>query len=267
MSTLTTNYSLIKPGVNDATDQDLWGGYLNSNFDAIDTLLKTATDSLSRSISGNGPITLADQNMVLLVDATGGNIALSLDDASITGNGFRFAVKKIDATTNTVTITSPDTIDGAVSLVIGAQNESYIINSNGAAYYIIANKSVTEFADNTASNLGTADDLALTPANFGTQKTHSANGYQKLPGGLIIQWGFVDLPVETVGQETIVTFPLEFPTSSYSITTSSAISTNADNHNFAHIIGTPSKTSFVLKNQYVSGENVPITVRWMALGV
>lgn len=40
MATNTTNYNLILPGVNDPTDQDLWGGYLNENFDTIDTVMK-----------------------------------------------------------------------------------------------------------------------------------------------------------------------------------------------------------------------------------
>lgn len=45
MPTLTTNYSLIKPNVNDPVDEDLWGGYLNDDLDDVDTLIKTATDT------------------------------------------------------------------------------------------------------------------------------------------------------------------------------------------------------------------------------
>lgn len=41
MPNLTTNYSFNKPLVNDATDEDLWGGYLNDNWDEVDTLLDT----------------------------------------------------------------------------------------------------------------------------------------------------------------------------------------------------------------------------------
>jgi len=46
MSTLTPNYNLIKPGVNDPTDQDLWGGYLNTDMDIIDTTMKSISDSV-----------------------------------------------------------------------------------------------------------------------------------------------------------------------------------------------------------------------------
>lgn len=37
MPTTTTNLGLYKPLVNDPTDQDLWGAYLNTNLDTLDT--------------------------------------------------------------------------------------------------------------------------------------------------------------------------------------------------------------------------------------
>lgn len=36
MPTLTSRFEFIKPLVNDATDEDLWGGFLNDNFDMLD---------------------------------------------------------------------------------------------------------------------------------------------------------------------------------------------------------------------------------------
>lgn len=39
MPTTTTNFSLNKPLVNDAVDEDLWGGQLNTNMDLIDDRL------------------------------------------------------------------------------------------------------------------------------------------------------------------------------------------------------------------------------------
>ena len=39
MANTTTNFSFNKPLVNDATDEDLWGGYLNDNWDSIDGIL------------------------------------------------------------------------------------------------------------------------------------------------------------------------------------------------------------------------------------
>lgn len=39
MPSTTTNYGLYKPLVNDPTDQDLWGGYLNTNMDILDSAI------------------------------------------------------------------------------------------------------------------------------------------------------------------------------------------------------------------------------------
>ncbi len=45
MPNLTTNYSFYLPLVNDPTDEDLWGGYLNANWTSIDTILNTRTQN------------------------------------------------------------------------------------------------------------------------------------------------------------------------------------------------------------------------------
>lgn len=209
MATNTTNYKLIKPGVNDPTDQDLWGGYLNSNFDIIDSQLKVASNTITRSISGNDLIGSGDNNKLLLIDAVGSNLSISLDDASTVGDGFSVFVKKVDATTNTITITSNDQIDNAVNLVLNAPNSAYQITSNGTEYYISSAYEQIDFASNTESNAGTADNRALTPANFGSQNDHTANGYQRLPGGLIFQWGkFTNVSLNEALQA--VTFEIPF---------------------------------------------------------
>lgn len=45
MPNLTPNYSWNLPLVNNATDADLWGGQLNSNFSDLDTELKAVSDA------------------------------------------------------------------------------------------------------------------------------------------------------------------------------------------------------------------------------
>lgn len=47
MPTQTTNYNLYKPAVNSPTDQDVWGGYLNTNMDTIDSQMKTTADAVA----------------------------------------------------------------------------------------------------------------------------------------------------------------------------------------------------------------------------
>jgi microcystin-dependent protein len=51
MATNTPNYDLIKPAVNDPADQDLWGGYLNENFDILDTTIKSVSDDADAALA------------------------------------------------------------------------------------------------------------------------------------------------------------------------------------------------------------------------
>lgn len=46
MATSTANYGLLKPDVNDPDDRDLWGGYLNDNFDDLDSIVGALDDAI-----------------------------------------------------------------------------------------------------------------------------------------------------------------------------------------------------------------------------
>lgn len=54
MATTTPNYSFILPAVNDPTDQDLWGGYLNENWTSLDTLLGSVGGGTGEIPVGSG---------------------------------------------------------------------------------------------------------------------------------------------------------------------------------------------------------------------
>ena len=56
MVAYTTTYNFAKPTVGD--DEDAWGGYLNGNFDTLESLLKGTTALTSLNLSGN--ITFGD---------------------------------------------------------------------------------------------------------------------------------------------------------------------------------------------------------------
>lgn len=70
-------------------------------------------------------------------------------------------------------------------------------------------KGLVELATSAETATGTSTSLAVHPAGLlslfsGANQSKTASGYQRLPSGLIVQWG------ET--QNTNVTFPLQFPT-------------------------------------------------------
>ena len=148
MPTFTTNYGLSKPLVNNATDQDLWGGELNGDMDELDVLLKvgmnfTPSSSQTSTFSVTAPTvgsqTTGSANMLYLCDATGGAFAANLPTAA-SCSGMKVAFKKTDATTNAVTITGngSETIDGSNTLALAGQYNAAVIVSNGTSWSIIS---------------------------------------------------------------------------------------------------------------------------------
>jgi hypothetical protein len=62
MPTLTTNYSLNKPLVNDPTDEDLWGGQLNTNMDTLDSTIYGIYRPTVNVVTSSGNATTIDLN-------------------------------------------------------------------------------------------------------------------------------------------------------------------------------------------------------------
>jgi hypothetical protein len=136
MPNLTTNYNFKLPLVNSLVDANQWGDQLNSNWSSTDDFLLTATNELSNQINvGDSPynVQATDQNKVILVDASGGDVTVNLLDPVSAGDGFKVSVKKVDSTENTVTIVG--NIDGVASSVLGRPFNVNMLVSDGTAGY------------------------------------------------------------------------------------------------------------------------------------
>lgn len=143
----TTNFGLLQPLVNSSQDQDLWGNYLNANIGNEDSLLltamtnKTVPETASFSVTGrtNGTATTGNLRNLFLCDCTSAAIVATLPAADSVDNGYSVAFKKSDVSANGLTITpaGSDTIDGAASLVIAAQYQSFVVVSDGVSNWNI----------------------------------------------------------------------------------------------------------------------------------
>lgn len=82
--------------------------------------------------------TLTVSNEMVLANASGAPIVITLPNATTIGNGREFTIKKIDATANIVAVSgiSSQTIDGSVVVSISTQWQSYTIKSFSGAWYI-----------------------------------------------------------------------------------------------------------------------------------
>lgn len=86
MPTTTTNYSWNKPTV--GGDEDAWGGYLNGNWDSLDTLLGGVSNAELSVLSGL-TATTAELNHV---DGVTSAIQPQLDAAATTGKAIAMAI-------------------------------------------------------------------------------------------------------------------------------------------------------------------------------
>jgi hypothetical protein len=90
-------------------------------------------------------------------------------------------------------------------------------------------------------------------------KSLATDGYQKLPGGLILQWGVAT----SVGASTTktVTFPIAFTTSAYNVQLT--ISNNTTTDFYAPKVNSTSTTELVIRNTNATALNI----NWFAIGV
>lgn len=89
-----------------------------------------------RTVTGNTTVQAADD--VILVDATAGNLTVTLSLGS--SRSMDVTIKKIDATNNGVTVipTSPDTIDGKANYMLTtATMPSVTLTPSANGWYVL----------------------------------------------------------------------------------------------------------------------------------
>ena len=83
----------------------------------------------------------ADQDKLILVDATAGPVTITLLASATAGDGFRIVVKKVDSSANAVTVdgNASETIDGAATSTLSTQYDSVNLVSDGSNWHEFLN--------------------------------------------------------------------------------------------------------------------------------
>lgn len=86
----------------------------------------------------NSSTTLDDTHAVVLIDASGGPVTVTLPSVSGIGRR-RYVVKKIDSSANAVTVAASgaEMIDGTTSKTLAIQYEALEVVTNGTAWFVI----------------------------------------------------------------------------------------------------------------------------------
>lgn len=256
----TTNFEFNKPLVNNATDADLWGGYLNDNWDSVDALFPLTTSAKSSSFN----VGATEFNYTYLIDASGGTVTATLPAVANVYAGFTVRFKAIDAS-NTITLdgNGSETIDGSTTVTLIADDDLIQLTCDGSNWQITSGR--TQFASDAEVIAGTEGNKAIAPKFWGDNLDTSSDGYQELPGGLIIQWGTKALVAPGTAS---VTFPQAYGTAVLNIqATGTQTAAAGSNNNAVVAIDSDDTTTsgFTLIGDEVQG-TVNITVYWFAIG-
>lgn len=160
--------------------------------------------------SGTSGLGVSSKGLVK-IDASGGAVILNLPAANlVTSPVLIYRLIRVDSSANSVTINraGSDTIKFGTSSVT-----SFTLSSSGGEITLMSDGASAWYASGAASLYSTPEFAA----------SGTTSGYQKLPGGLIMQWGTI---ASGGSQDGSTTFPLQFPTACYVVVPSPTASSN-----------------------------------------
>lgn len=180
------------------------------------------------------------------------------------------AIKQGAVTSDSAAVTGNATVGGTLG-VAGAVTADSVASTSAVTGGGGTTAQATETVRGTlevataAEAQGWASDLfAITPVKLdsamkGANQLLATSGYQKLPGGLIIQWGNVSV---TADANLTVVYPLAFPSAVLSVQITEVLN-NLGSFNLVRLMSDPSTTQFIVQNANAITEKA----YWMAIGI
>jgi hypothetical protein len=227
-------------------------GASGDSFTVGGNLAVTGTSTFTGATTFSGAVvfssTISGLNGKTIDNATLTNVA-SLSLEGTTANDFETTIASDPTADRTITL--PDATD---TLVGKATTDT------------LTNKTVA-LGSNTVSGTKAQFNTAVTDTDFvfnndfsGSNQSLSSNGYQKLPSGLIMQWG----TSSSVGQDstTTVTYPTAFPTAVGSVQITGTPAGMILGGQGVHTVSNVSTSSFVIQN----GTDGTMPFYWFAIG-
>lgn len=215
----------------------------------------TRVDNVVTSVAGKtGAVTLAKGDVGLgNVD----NVKQAPSARTITaGNGLTGGGDL--SADRTLTLGLPGTLSGSTTNAVTATSHTHAL-----AAATTSAAGVVELATNAETLAGTDAAKAVTPAALASfTKSLGTNGYARLPGGMILQWGNVDATAANTGGT--ITFPLAFPGGCLMVMTTSKGANNTSD--LRANIGSWSAASFTYYMQDVGGYTTATAWCWFAIG-
>ena len=283
---VTPNKGLTEPTV--GGDNGTWGGILNTDLGLVDT----AFGGVTNLSSTGGTLALSQAQLIPPNIIISGALTSNLTYTTPSGVGGQWSIANKTTGAFTVTISS---LAGGSSVTI-PQNERLLVITDGTSSGIAQSTSPTPptvIADLTFNNVGSG---ATSPAiyNGGSAKTISYNtigalstnvfagssqqlsprGYQKFPGGLILQWGTLPAQADSAYHSFLFTSSggIAFPNACWNIQTS--VYQDTQNTGIAGatttVVSVQGLTatgfSYIMSSNWNIGGDTGVPVYWFAIG-
>jgi hypothetical protein len=217
-------------------------------------LTNNVTGTLAVAKGGTGATTLNSNALLIgnktsafsvLKPSTNGNVVTSTAGSTVSNNSFIVGAEYTVLTLGTTTNAEWNTIGGtsAVTYAVGT----------------VFTAAVTGTGSGNGNATTNVFSMTSINTNFtGSNQSLTASGYQKLPGGLIMQWGNVS---PTANNVTTVTFPTAFPTACVNVQLTIENSTTSDVYTM-RLNASPGTTDFVIRNS----QGTAYVTYWFAIG-
>ena len=217
-------------------------------------LTNNVTGTLAVAKGGTGATTINSNALLIgngtsaftaLKPSTNGNVVTSKAGSTVSNNSFVVGAEYTVLTLGTTTNTEWNTIGGTtgVTYAVGTVFTAAVTGSGSGN-------------GNATTNVFSMESINT---NFtGSNQSLTSNGYQKLPGGLVMQWGTATAGANTA---TTVTFPIAFPSACVNVQISTISSSTSDNY-LNKVNANATTTDFAIRNS----QNSVWSIYWLAIG-
>jgi hypothetical protein len=231
------------------------GTEINTEFNNISVAIATKADLVSPTFTGTPAAPTASAGTSSTQIAT-----TAYADAAIV------AERTATATLTNKSLTSPTLTGTPVAPTAAVNTNDTQVATTAYVVAQIADDAPTKtgtgasgtWGINVTGNSGTVTNGVYTTNFTGGNQSLGTSGYQKLPGGLIMQWG--NTGALSGGQNLTVTYPIAFPNAVLNVQTTVIVSTDTNEIVFVYNVST---STFVAAN---SNPGALAGVYWLAIG-